>query len=176
MFRGSLKVMAAVFIAGAVMIGFADGASADSGVSAAVAVTVAHNQKSTPSASDPLVRQVASVLKAGGTVDLQDQGQTVLTARLEGNTLRATSPLVNNVTAPSGHAHVDYSWCTYATAAAILSVGAAVILTIVAAGLVVGATEITIIGITLTPGAWAAIAGAMGAWGALLAAVSQYIC
>src|SRR4051794_34833272 len=134
MSRGSLKAFLTVAIAGAMLVGFADAASADTGVSAgaAVVVSVTHSQQTLPSASDPVVQRVSNVLKSGGTVDLQDQGRTVAVAHLNGKTLEVTSPVAGSVTTPGNGVLPDYTFCTYATASAILSVGAAVILTIVA--------------------------------------------
>jgi hypothetical protein len=173
--RRMAKAAAIAVLAGAVVLGFADGASAAPGGSAAVAIVISHNTSTVP-VNDPFVQQAASVLKSGGSVDLQDRGSTAASLRVVNGVLQVKTPTANGPTAPTGGIHPDWGFCTAAIAAEILAVGVAVILTLIAIAVIIGAPEVTILGITLSVAAWSAIAGAMGSWAALLAAVATYIC
>jgi hypothetical protein len=158
MARGSLRMLATLVVSGALLLGAATQASAASG--SAVSVPGALVAAQAAAADQAQVQQIADELAAGRTAQLQN------------GSLNVDAP---SVATPPLH-HPDACWKAYAVASALLALGAVALATIIAAGLAVGATEITIVGITLTPGAWGAILGAMGSWSALLALVAHYTC
>jgi hypothetical protein len=166
MARGSLRMLTTLVVSSALLLGAATQASASSGTSVSVpgAIVAAADQAQ--------VQQIADELAAGQSAQLQGTDGNAVTLRLENGSLNVETPAIAS---PPLH-QPNYCLKAYAVASAILALGAVALATIIAAGLAVGATEITIVGITLTPGAWSAILGAMGAWSALLAMVAHYTC
>jgi hypothetical protein len=170
MARGSLRMLATLVVSGALLLGAATQASAASG--SAVSVPGALVAAQAAAADQAQVQQIADELAAGRTAQLQGADGSAVTLQLQNGSLNVDAP---SVATPPLH-HADACWKAYAVASALLALGAVALATIIAAGLAVGATEITIVGITLTPGAWGAILGAMGSWSALLALVAHYTC